>query len=284
MFASEICRNTSSPKRSATAGNLSNAGDSENVQLNQRFTIIAKKTIGRCLPLLRCFLLCFAFLVALLLLGEDRERRLWHSIKPHHHLYTSKTVCAIGIFDGAPGTMLIKDLVDDHRVLHCGTCGQCSSKKDISIYFDTRNTLTAIATNAAKVMLFSRSQYLASLYLKQQADMSDTCVDCWVRNIACTLNNCLSTCFKHRMLPFLPSLPGVDVDTLLDACHACDERLCGPNFVECAGANRRRAGIVSDIQRDTLIEVCPYVNMEWILQETRNEGLFAKPLQWTKEL
>ena len=29
-----------------------------------------------------------------------------------------------------------------------------------------------------------------------------------------------------------------------------DEERCGPAFLACAGANRRRAGIVSDIQRD----------------------------------
>ena len=29
----------------------------------------------------------------------------------------------------------------------------------------------------------------------------------------------------------------------------CDEKLCGPNFLQCAGANRS-VGIVSDIRRD----------------------------------
>ena len=36
----------------------------------------------------------------------------------------------------------------------------------------------------------------------------------------------------------------------LNECLECDEKLCGPNFLHCAGANRRRLGIVSDIARD----------------------------------
>ena len=41
----------------------------------------------------------------------------------------------------------------------------------------------------------------------------------------------------------------------LSPCLQCDEVLCGPAFVECAGANRRRCGITSDISRANS-EVC----------------------------
>jgi hypothetical protein len=60
-------------------------------------------------------------------------------------------------------------------------------------------------------------------------------------------------------------LPGIDVNQLRDACHACDEHLCGPNFVEFVKANQQCAGKGSNIQQDALIEVCTSVNMEWIL-------------------
>lgn len=58
----------------------------------------------------------------------------------------------------------------------------------------------------------------------------------------------------------------------LDPCHACDERFCGHAFVECAGANRRRVGVVSDIERDLDVEVCTKVDWEWILQEDQEDG------------
>lgn len=38
-------------------------------------------------------------------------------------------------------------------------------------------------------------------------------------------------------------------------CLACDEARCGAEFMQCAGANRRRAGVVSDIERGRR-EVC----------------------------
>ena len=48
--------------------------------------------------------------------------------------------------------------------------------------------------------------------------------------------------------------PYVDKDGKLNACLQCDEDMCGPAFKKCAGANRRRSCIPSDIMRDiTLI-------------------------------
>jgi len=45
--------------------------------------------------------------------------------------------------------------------------------------------------------------------------------------------------------------------------HNSDEKLCGPRFLECAGANRRRIGVHSDIVREGT-EVCAKVNTEWM--------------------
>ena len=41
----------------------------------------------------------------------------------------------------------------------------------------------------------------------------------------------------------------------LSSCLKCDEALCGPAFMSCAGANRRRTCITSDIARVSA-EVC----------------------------
>jgi hypothetical protein len=41
----------------------------------------------------------------------------------------------------------------------------------------------------------------------------------------------------------------------LSTCLKCDEVMCGPAFITCAGANRRRCGITSDITR-AAAEVC----------------------------
>ena len=49
----------------------------------------------------------------------------------------------------------------------------------------------------------------------------------------------------------------------LNRCTLCDEKRCGIAFVECAGANRRRTAIISDIERDTEQEVCESVDQAW---------------------
>jgi hypothetical protein len=38
-------------------------------------------------------------------------------------------------------------------------------------------------------------------------------------------------------------------------------------FVACAGANRRRVGVVSDINRDADREICDKVKWDWVLND-----------------
>ena len=54
----------------------------------------------------------------------------------------------------------------------------------------------------------------------------------------------------------------------LNRCTLCDEKRCGIAFVECAGANRRRTAIISDIERDADSEVCESVVDQWWWNET----------------
>jgi len=71
----------------------------------------------------------------------------------------------------------------------------------------------------------------------------------------CTIKNCVFTCLKSKLLANEHNLSKVDnnkdedSDVELNACLECDEKMCGPDFLQCAGANRRRLGIVSDIKR-----------------------------------
>jgi hypothetical protein len=79
----------------------------------------------------------------------------------------------------------------------------------------------------------------------QTTGLSNGCNQCWIDNMKCTISSCLATCLWHNMFKNLPW----SVNATLNPCIQCDEELCGPAFVKCAGANRRRAGIVSDISR-----------------------------------
>lgn len=192
------------------------------------------------------FFLAVAVSIALIV-GEEQERQAWVSASSTLDLYTTEDVCV----DQA-----------SNNVLNCGHCGPCSNRHDLSIYHETRATLTQTMTDCARNdLLFGKSAYEC---LKDAAGMTDGCTKCWVLNYHCNIQNCVKTCVKQRFFPFLPSYQDWESHPL-DPCIACDERLCGPVFVGCAGANRRRVGVVSDIERDHQREICDKVDWEWAL-------------------
>lgn len=202
-------------------------------------------------------LLSICALVSLvLILGEERERQAWLQDAPSTlHLYATKETCT-----------------EDQHILNCGTCGNCSNRKDIRIYKETANTMTSIMTQCsikAFFLHFGSNQYTFDC-LTEKTSLSDECAKCWVSNAICNKQNCLATCTKGRLFPFLPSMAGAvwqkdENSNPLDPCHACDENFCGPNFVACAGANRRRTGVVSDIDRDMGREMCTLVDWDYIM-------------------
>merc|ERR1719273_1105249 len=74
-------------------------------------------------------------------------------------------------------------------------------------------------------------------------------------NVMCDLRNCIFTCLKHGFLNGGRSAGTVEGGQT-NPCLECDEKMCGREFIKCAGANRRRSGIVSDIERDDDKELC----------------------------
>lgn len=127
-------------------------------------------------------------------------------------------------------------------VMHCGNCGECSTAHDIQIYKDTRNTLTKTTRTCAIQSMFLGKKR-AQRCMSEKVGLTDACNACWVENIECTKEKCRCTCLMYYILG-----KGEFVGKL-DPCLACDESECGPAFAKCAGANRRRAGIKSDIAR-----------------------------------
>ena len=130
----------------------------------------------------------------------------------------------------------------NETVLHCGECGQCSTVHDIGIYRDTNQTLTATARGCAIQQLLL-GQSFGRACLERHVGFTSPCAVCWIENFTCTIARCAAVCFGYYTLGL-----GTWEDQL-NPCFACDERQCGPTFVACAGANRRRSGIVSDIPR-----------------------------------
>jgi hypothetical protein len=157
-------------------------------------------------------------------------------------------------------------------IAHCGDCGQCSNPRDVGIYDETKNTLYDDSVACAKRgLIWGRKT--ASNCMEDRVGFTSDCNDCWVENIMCDLRKCVFVCLWHGLFSQVDSTGAEDDHpTSLNRCTYCDEKRCGPEFVTCAGANRRRSGILSDIERDQSNEVCSVVENNWWknneLQET----------------
>eukprot|EP00565_Helicotheca_tamesis_P001551 CAMPEP_0185735824 /NCGR_PEP_ID=MMETSP1171-20130828/26261_1 /TAXON_ID=374046 /ORGANISM="Helicotheca tamensis, Strain CCMP826" /LENGTH=262 /DNA_ID=CAMNT_0028406257 /DNA_START=285 /DNA_END=1073 /DNA_ORIENTATION=+ len=155
--------------------------------------------------------------------------------------------------------------VDDAVISHCGTCGSCSNPHDIRIYDETKNTLTGDAKRCAfRALVGGRG--LTGGCLRKNVGFTNDCNECWIDNIMCDVRKCLYVCMWNEIFgrQFEHNSGGKEV---LNPCKTCDEKLCGPAFTNCAGANRRRSGIVSDIARDDKNELCMVADDGWWLRE-----------------
>ena len=130
------------------------------------------------------------------------------------------------------------------KILGCGPCGACSNEHDVHIYWKTKNNLTMVSRFCAVASLLSET--IGEACMKHYVGFTDDCNKCWMENIKCDRENCRSIC----LWSLIKNEPYVDKDGKLNSCLQCDEDMCGPEFKKCAGANRRRSCIPSDIMRD----------------------------------
>ena len=165
-----------------------------------------------------------------------------------------KAVCA-NLPAHKNGFSTIREQVDamnqGMEILHCGECGRCSNHNDIQVMKNTHKTLTKTVTGCAIQGLLLGDK-AAEKCLEKKVGFTPACSSCWSDNIRCTRKKCRFTCIKSLISKEPNNHDGMD----LNPCLECDERLCGPTFIECAGANRRRLGIESDIKRNKEQELC----------------------------
>ncbi len=127
-------------------------------------------------------------------------------------------------------------------VLHASACGACSNAADVEVLRRTRETLTLDA-RACGLRYFLVGRGAAERCLAP-VGFTPACAACWIDDMACAITHCTTICLWSRLVGE-PNNPG----GRLNDCLQCDETHCGPEFGRCAGANRRRSGIVSDIAR-----------------------------------
>lgn len=139
---------------------------------------------------------------------------------------------------------------DGRDIIHCGKCAMCSGLDDIAVLSNTRKWITYVMTKTSSkfaapwghknVSLLEQDLFDLAVSFSGPAgpDEEPSCMKCWSDNIMCDARQCVTKCWTKFFDP-----------TPTDDCLQCDETTCGPEFIKCAGANRRSTGIVSDIAR-----------------------------------
>jgi hypothetical protein len=217
--------------------------------------ICIKRITIACATIVALFIL---FLI-ILFVGASIEKGHVDDAPSTLYFYETATVCAVNSTGELQTYPTLKSAHNkSSSVAHCGDCGHCSNPVDIQIYDDTKDSLTETSTNCATRAFFGGSAAVFSCF-HEQVGFTKDCNDCWVDNVMCDMSKCVFTCIQ--MLMFGGSNNDGDGD--LNDCLKCDEKRCGPAFIECSGANRRRSGIVSMIGR-TDDEVCKKVDEGWM--------------------
>jgi len=215
------------------------------------------------------FLVIFGFMAFFaVLIGAAIEKRSFADAGDTSHLYHLPQVCGVadpkvdaeGItFDSAQMAH-----EDGLKIAHCGDCGECSTAHDMAIMSTTADSLTNDSTRCAfKIFLGRRA---VQKCMAERVGFTEPCEDCWLDNISCSFRACKFTCIKHKLFRQDNNKKDTDGELIgrveLNDCLKCDERMCGPQFIECSGSNRRRMGIVSDIGRDADNQ-CQAVDVDW---------------------
>ncbi len=137
----------------------------------------------------------------------------------------------------------------DTRLTHCGTCGSCSTVADAKVYLNTSNTLTGLLKRCS---IYDIAGGQIDSCIDSRIGFTDACKECFKKNIECTKKRCGFVCGYETTFEIKPS--GEDG---LSKCIKCDEKYCGKKFKQCAGMTRRRAGILSSLDREKN-EICKY--------------------------
>ena len=192
----------------------------------------------------------FLLFLAIMFIGQAIEQSHVESSADTAWVYDTHYVCAV-----SNTTFSSKDAAHaaGQLIRHCGACGACSTEHDVQLYYDTKDTLTEDTTSCA-VLSITQGASGVTRCMDEKVNMTRGCTGCWVENVMCDLRQCVFSCLLYRMGMGGSTNTG-DSEGSLSDCLNCDEKLCGPAFINCAGANRRRSGIESDIERN-MTHVC----------------------------
>eukprot|EP00531_Pseudo-nitzschia_arenysensis_P009557 CAMPEP_0116128384 /NCGR_PEP_ID=MMETSP0329-20121206/7333_1 /TAXON_ID=697910 /ORGANISM="Pseudo-nitzschia arenysensis, Strain B593" /LENGTH=697 /DNA_ID=CAMNT_0003622523 /DNA_START=139 /DNA_END=2229 /DNA_ORIENTATION=+ len=133
----------------------------------------------------------------------------------------------------------------NYTVIHCGECAACSNWNDLSLQWTTRDFLAKKAKKCLTKNLFGTEEDVQKCN-QESIGFTEQCSECWTTDQFCARSNCMFLYLQSILTNQLNNF-NVGPDDITVA--TCDEALCGPDFVPCSGATRRRMDIVSGIAR-----------------------------------
>lgn len=150
-------------------------------------------------------------------------------------------------------------LAANFSIVHCGACAACSTWNDLSLQWTTRTFLADAAQSCAKKALFGGEDAVQECN-RDDIGFTEDCARCWTVDELCAKKNCVFIFFQGVMINKLTNFQ-VGPNEITSA--TCDEGMCGPEFVPCSGATRRRMNIVSTIARP-IEQQCTIVEQDWM--------------------
>lgn len=149
-------------------------------------------------------------------------------------------------------------LAAGYQVVHCGACGACSNWNDLRLQWTTRKNLAAMAQTCARKSLTGSEEAVNQCNM-DLIGFTEDCAWCWTDDELCAKSNCV---FIFLQGVFINQLGNFAVGEGVITSATCDEAMCGPEFVPCSGATRRRMNIKSDIPRPDY-QQCRLIDQDW---------------------
>lgn len=142
-------------------------------------------------------------------------------------------------------------------VVNCGQCGAthlgegqlaCSTLADTAAMHVSSRNLTKVASVGGVLWLVAGDWAHRMFFRSGFVGYGDQCAKCWLEATKCNLASCAQHCLFGWQNP-LSASSTKSGSTELNDCMQCDELHCSAYYLQACGANRRTAGVVSDISR-----------------------------------
>jgi hypothetical protein len=186
-------------------------------------------------------------------LAHARVPRLHHAIDTTEQwwfLNTTTRVCGSDGREYETAALVQSAVANGARVsvANCGHCGRCSSVSDVDVMHRWALTLTKRASVGGIVFLFLGEHAYRFLVRSSFIGFSAECGECWLEATRCNLASCAQHCLFGWANPLsTPSTKNGSTD--LNECMHCDEVHCSAYYLQACGANRRTAGVTTDVAR-----------------------------------